>query len=340
MNGLFHRCLSCGVAFVSRLGLAALGNCDCGVAFVSRLGLAALGNCGCGVGLGGALLGLCALKEVQARLNRLVTLTESNSLGRDDLDKTALNKRLGSFEGKAEVLRLSFYGGNGVVLHNLCYKLKRVVYAALTLDLEQCRNLGEAGFTRHVLEVILGICVFARVKSEIEIEHLSLDVDTREMYSAALERLVLPARLCLDSVVGEQGVFDGVVPVGKGSLCLNKPRYVGTLVAYLNGRRRYGRSLGSRGGIRGLSFSRLALGLFTLKEAKARLNRLVTLAESNALGRDDLDKTALDKSLGGLVGQTEVLRLSFYSGNGVLLHNLCNELKRMIYSALALYLHK
>ena len=62
------------------------------------------------------------------------------------------------------------------------------------------------------------------------------------MHSAALECLVFPARLRLDSVVGEQGVFDSVVPVGKGSFCLNEPREIGTLVAYLDGSLHSGKS--------------------------------------------------------------------------------------------------
>ena len=196
--------------------------------------------------LGGSVfvLGLFSRKEVKACLNGFITLAERYAVGSKHLDKTALDKSLGGLIRQAEVLCLSFNIGNGVDLHYTGYKLKRVVNSALALYLHKERNLGEAGLLRNVLNEVLSAFVFRRIKRKIEIKHLALYVDAREVKPSALERLVLPARLCLDSFVGEKGILDSIVPVGERSFRLDKPREVGALVTHLDGGLRGGEPCG------------------------------------------------------------------------------------------------
>ena len=132
---------------------------------------------------------------------------------------------------QVEILGLALDTRDLQLLHHLGDELQRLIHGLFALDLDQ------HGRFRHLVGGVaykVLVCVNGRVKREVYVQGLALDVDTGKVLPALLEGLALPAGARLDLFVGKQLVFDCSIVILQLVGGLDETGEEGTLVADLD----------------------------------------------------------------------------------------------------------
>ena len=139
------------------------------------------------------------------------------ALRKNNFDKSALNKSLGSLVGKVIILSLALNLHKSERNHKHLDKFESVLPLSVTLDFNESGTVAV-----NTAYAVLSTFKRCGVDSKVKAESLTLNVKLGNMRSSALEALARPRCSCFNTLVGEKGVFNFGVVILNEAFRLNK----------------------------------------------------------------------------------------------------------------------